>query len=265
METLSIKELAKHISFDKPPFVYECELIRRMTLMPPSKFVNEAREYFHGDFSDGIVRVLAKKHYVEDFVYARDDYYAYLDEVRSEYNAFVVEPDPETGVLYGVLVKYQNNSEVSQSSTLSSFVMSCSIHHFINLYKERLRKNSKDVRSSEETSESAENLSDEESSRILLYKMVCPDDTMSNEEIVKYGNDLLDRIISFLPPKEQDVIRLTYYEGLAGVEAFNRMYPDSAETEEIKAVRKNKQDYVSHLRARALDHMIQIKKKLYHE
>lgn len=265
METLSIIELAKHILSDKTPFIYECELIRRMTLMPPSKFVNDAREYFHGDFSAGIVRVLAKKHYVEDFVYARDDYYAYLDEVRSEYNAFIVEPDPETGVLYGVLVKYQNNSEVSQSSTLSSFVMSCSVHHFINLYKERLRRKSINARSSSEKLESVENLSDEDNSRIMLYKTVCPDDTMSNEDIVKYGNDLLDRIISFLPSKEQDVVHLTFYEGLTGVETFNRMYPDSAETEETKAVRKNKQDYVSHLRARALDHMIQIKKKLYHE
>jgi len=263
-EQLTIEDLAKAIENASPAFQYECELIRRMTLVPSCKTSREAQKYFHDDFSSPIVRILSRKPYVEALVKIQNDYHEYIEEVRCRYNAFIVEPDPNNGILYKVLLRYANYVS-PESSSLPSFVTSCSIHYFINLFKKQVRRDKVGVRMTDEMMEKANGRSFQDDSRIILYKAVCPDDTLSDEEIIEYGDDLIQKIIECLPEKEKEVIRLTFFEGLAGIEAYDEMFPEEKNTDDNSDVRKRKQNYISHLRSRAIEHMIIIKNKLYHE
>lgn len=263
-EQLTIEDLKIALKNASSAFQYECELIRRMTLVPSGKSSKEAQTYFHGDFSNPIVKILSRKPYVEALIKYPGDYREYMDEVRSQYNTFVVEPDPNSGILYKVLLSYLNIKN-HESSSLPSFVMSCSVNHFINQFKKQAKKDKIGERMTDEILEKASNRSFQDDSRILLYRAVCPDDTLSDEEIIEYGDELIQRVIECLPEKEKEVIRLTFFEGLAGIEAYDEMFPEEKYTDDNSDVRKRKQNYISHLRSRAIEHMIVIKNRLYHE
>lgn len=247
IENLPLNEIKKHVVGKKIIRDYEYELVRRIIQKDNvSKFVLQARDYFLTEFSYPFLDYIA-------VAICNSETSA---EISGEYYEFISKMDIKTNTPYYKLTLFKG----IRDSSLQSYVSIITTRYFTAIEKKKA-KTEDNIVSIDSFDISRKDFSGSDVIDNPWYTTLieCEDVDSLNEED-QTCQQLIDAL-NLLPEREQLVIKLMVMGDSSTLDAFDELEPFialTAKTPTSEWTKKQKQDAVSLLKGRALEHLKKI-------
>lgn len=247
IEKLPLKEIKKHVVGKSTNKEYEYEFVRRIIQKDnESFFVLQARDYFLTEFSfsflDYIATAICKKESA--------------NEIQGEYYEFISKKDLKTNTPYYKLTLFKGKRD----STLQTYVSTITTRYFTSIEKKKAKSGENTISiDSFDISRKDFSGSDVIDNPWFTTLVQCEDiDSLNREHQTQQS---LCDALELLPERERLIIKLMVMGDSSALEAFEDLEPYialTAKTPTSEWTKKQKQDAMSLLKGRALEHLKKI-------